>query len=665
MRTLMLLTTMAVLGLATAAHAASATNPTIGGTNVSNDITTDTTWSAANDPYYLRNPIIVKNGAKLTIEAGVTVITFSDNDGGLVITRGSQIFANGTADAPIIMTSAEDVATWTGTTVTRGQSDANGNGTIESPDEDNEVIDITALGDRTTGQWRDVVQEWRTLTVLGPAVLSASEFDGSPVNDPDTGSPNPTVVDGTASKIMEGLASPGDGTPQEIAYGGGDDDDDSGVIAYVSTRYTGRVLGEGDELNAISMGGIGRETDVHHLDLINNVDDGVETWGGTVNYKYVNVWNIGDDSFDIDQGWRGKAQFGLLVQGFATPDAPKQGGGAGDNIFEHDGAEQSDVQPRTTGVIYNFTAIGEPNSGDGGTTWRDNARMQYRNCIFMDIGDELIRMDNADGDGGLGYKHNNTHSWTSIWTTPYTTLPTVNAGTSPYAPADLYTAQTSGNLAEIRCTIIYPSSTTLFDDEDEFGGTGAETNIVAPDISVFNPSASGGPNGNVLTDVLPVAHMVRENDADTPAGNSIYSATIDGKLYENIKELDPRPVQAVLIDCYPAPKDGFFTPANYPGAFSPSHNWARGWTAADAYGFFVDAADKGANPAVQDPGETIALGSARITWQSVEGVYYTVYESDDNVTFTPMTTVKGDGSMMSVADLEDFQSGKFYDVRIQ
>src|SRR5262249_9018976 len=148
---------------------------------------------------------------------------------------------------------------------------------------------------------------------------------------------------------------------------------------------------------------------------------------GTVNIKYFNIWNIGDDCFDVDQGWRGKAQFGLLVQGYSTKVA--QGSGTGDNMFETDGAEQSDWQPVTTAVVYNVTGIGQPGSAGGtaldgsdhATAWRDNARVQYRNCIFMDVGDRLVSFDNVDGDGGAGYGFGTpaTLSWAATWTTDF------------------------------------------------------------------------------------------------------------------------------------------------------------------------------------------------------------------------------------------------------
>src|SRR6185295_3466774 len=97
-----------------------------------------------------------------------------------------------------------------------------------------------------------------------------------------------------------------------------DDNDNSGGLHYLSLRYGGKVVSLGNELNGLSMGGIGRDTDVDHIDIMNQVDDGIETWGGTVNYKYVNIWNVGDDSFDVDEGWRGKAQFGVIVQGYSN-----------------------------------------------------------------------------------------------------------------------------------------------------------------------------------------------------------------------------------------------------------------------------------------------------------------------------------------------------------
>ena len=635
----------AVAGLGLAFNAAATDIPTL--------ITTDTVYTAAQNPLFLKGPTLVSNGASLTFGPGCIVVTLVSDDGGLVVTRGSQIFVNGTEAAPVIMTSGEDVATWTGTTVTRGNVEFNGTIGIQA-EETNVITSITNLGDPTTGTHREVHQEWRNLTIMGNAVISAtvtgsSSGTASTRNDPDDGLPNPTIVDGTASALMEGLNS-GDEQGQGInarTYGQGDDNDDSGSVSYLSVRYTGRVLGAGNELNGLSLGGLGRETDIHHVDIMNNVDDGIEIWGGTVNIKYFKVWNIGDDSFDVDQGWRGKAQFGLLVQGYAASAAngsTDQGSGAGDNIFEADGAESSDIQPRTTSTIYNVTAIGMTN-GDGATAWRDNARVQYRNMMFIDIGEELVR---ADGDGGEGtgnYGKSGTHSFISIWSTPASTLPTINQGGGAYSPANLYTVQVDGNLAEIKDSVVY--------DPDGLSDTG--DTVFALGIlegSTGSPNSSGA-NANVYSSVLPIAVYNRTGT----------SSVINGKTYTNVAlaGLDPRPVIAAAKESVgTAPADGFFTPAPYRGGFSPDKNWAEGWTAADAFGFF---ANTGANPA--DPGSATLTLAAKLNFPTEAGKFYTVFESADGVNYSPIATVKGTGGTMSVADVEDFDSSKLYKVEAQ
>jgi len=76
---------------------------------VTQDVTTNTTWTAANK-YRLSGFIHVQNGATLTIEPG-TVIEGDFNVVGssLFILRGGRIIANGTAAQPIVFTSSRPV----------------------------------------------------------------------------------------------------------------------------------------------------------------------------------------------------------------------------------------------------------------------------------------------------------------------------------------------------------------------------------------------------------------------------------------------------------------------------------------------------------------------------------------------------------------------------
>lgn len=505
---------------------------------VEKNITASTTWTADN-VYRLEKQIYVLSGATLTIEAGTVIASTTDAGGSLAVARGAKIFVNGTKDNPVIMTSTDDVATWT-------------------PDASH-----PSGGDPKTGKWHVGANEWGNLTIMGKGLISASHYGGLQVGD------NTKDPSGLNEKQMEGL------TDADYAlYGGNDDNDDSGSISYLSLRYGGKVVGLGNELNGLSLGAIGRETDIDHVEIMNNVDDGIEIWGGTVNLKYISIWNVGDDNFDVDEGWRGKAQFLFLVQGYSI-DA-KQGSGVGDNCFETDGAEDSDAQPVTTTTIYNATVIGNPIDGDGGTVWRDNARVQYRNCIFMDLGEKLVRPDGNDGDGANGYGYNGTLSFADTWTTDYTVTSTVNdcigcsVGNFNYADT-LYTVQTSGKLAEITDSVFFSNlHADAYTDSDTYGvtvsgGSNADKNNVV---------ISGSDSANA-----PIVSITR---------GSLFTST-EGKGVLPVEKIDPRPANEALTSADTAISDGFFTPAQYRGAFSASENWLDGWTAADAYGMIVAA----------------------------------------------------------------------------
>ncbi len=525
------------------------------GSQAADRITGTETWTA-NNTYVLQDQIFVMPGATLTIEAGTVVQSTPALQGSLAVTNGGQIFVNGTAAEPVIMTSSEDIATW----------DVDGT----HPTGGDPRTGVHRYGDSDGGPNENIgALEWGNLTIMGDAIISENATGGN------------TAVP-TASNVadMEGLTVPSGQPASIIQYGGGNDDDDSGSISYLSIRYGGKVIGLANELNGLSLGGIGRGTDINYVEIFNNVDDGIEIWGGTVNLKYVNIWNVGDDSFDVDQGWRGKTQHGLIVQGGSIND--DQGSGMGDNAFEVDGAEDSDWQPVTTAAVYNYTVIGQPFSpggSDGMTTWRDNARVQYRNCIFMDSPDDLVRFDDVDGDGANGYGHNGTLSWQQTWDTGADTLPTVNASAvAGFTPAELYTAQSLeydganvGRLAEIRDSVVFNVSDT------------SATGLTGIDLFVTNYD-------NVAATNMPITSLTRLGS------NVTYDS--GAHTWQPVTAIDPFPANDALTSVDTAPNDGFFDQANYRGGFEPvgskgvaDSNWLLRWTAVDAFGLLASSAD--------------------------------------------------------------------------
>ena len=491
---------------------------------VTQNISTSTTWTADNT-YNLQTQIYVLPGATLTIEPGTIVASTTNLGGSLAICRGARIVANGTNESPIIFTSKADVATWTG-------------------------------NDPSTGTPRVAMNEWGNLTVMGRAYI------GKYGNGAPTG--NTAAPSAANFAQMEGLTG-SSSTDPNVIYGGGDDLDSSGTFSYVSLRYGGKVIGLGNELNGLSLGGIGKETIIDHIDIWNNVDDGIEIWGGNVNLQYFSVWNIGDDSLDIDQGWRGKAQFGLIVQGYSGNAA--QGSGTGDNILEIDGAEKSDAQPVTTGVVYNLTMIGQTGStgGDTGVEFRDNANLQIRNSIFMDVGEQCIRNTNSDGEatgGQTGYGFNGTLSYAARWTTPYNTYSSVNAFANP---AQAYQAQANGNLIDVRDCVFYNNlNASAYTEANTYGVFTSGNNVNAGTLAA-NPAD------------MPIV-AITKGAAVNPNGSLIIRP---------VTSIDPRAAGAAVTSVGTAPNDGFFEQAQFRGAFSSTGNWLCGWTAADAFGINI------------------------------------------------------------------------------
>ena len=484
-------------------------------TIINSSISTSTTLTLANSPYALDGDIYVLPGATLTIEAGVRFESNANST--LAVARGAQIIANGTKDAPIVFTSAND-----------------------------------------TGVYRQLANnEWGNLTVMGSGYISEDEI---PSNSASPASTN--YAD------MEGLTP---ANPSLNDYGGGDDNDDSGSISYCAFRYGGIASIPGKELNGLSLGGVGRGTDIHHVEILNNIDDGIEIWGGTVNLKYVSIWNVGDDSLDIDQGWRGKAQFGLIVQGLSN--TGNQGSGFGDNAMEIDGAERCDWQPVTTCALHNWTVIGGENDAPSGSPtdelveFRDNARVQFLNCIFMDAGKEVFNDKVTDGEAnnnttvcGLG---SSVPQMQARMTTSASTTYSVNPFSGGGA-AQAYTAQDpAGKLVQLRGCIYYNNDApTAYPEAISYG--------ILPQLQTV-PGV--GHANNTIETSMPIAVRTR--------GSEVVAT---GHAVEPVTFLDPTPVGAALTAAEFSPNDGFFTQARYVGAFARGNNWLIGWSGTSEFG---------------------------------------------------------------------------------
>jgi len=277
-------------------------------------ITTDTTFMAANT-YVLSGAVFVEEPAVLTIEAGTEIVGESATNGTLVIAQGAQIRANGTADAPIVMTSDQEA------------------------------------GSRARGDWGGLIINGR-----------------APLNIP---------------------GGVGEGEGDTGSYGGDNPLDDSGHLYYVRVEFAGTEFSPDNELNGIAFQGVGSRTEVDHVMVKFNKDDGLEFFGGTVAVKHVICFGIADDSFDWTDGWQGKGQFMIALQ---------SGDDADQGIEADNNADNNNLEPRSNPMLYNLTLIGDPDSDEGdesdiGMLLREGTAATIRNFIVMGFKEAAVDID--------------------------------------------------------------------------------------------------------------------------------------------------------------------------------------------------------------------------------------------------------------------------------
>ena len=155
---------------------------------------------------------------------------------------------------------------------------------------------------------------------------------------------------------IEGIAPEEDTHGIDIQFGGTDDNDNSGVLSYVRVEYAGASISADNELNAFTFGGVGRGTQLDHLQAYYGADDAFEFFGGCVNAQYLVSTATDDDGLDFDWGYTGTIQFALV-----TIDAAQSYSKDPNGIECDNDATGSDETPYTHPVLSNLTIVGTQN----------------------------------------------------------------------------------------------------------------------------------------------------------------------------------------------------------------------------------------------------------------------------------------------------------------
>jgi hypothetical protein len=285
----------------------------------SRSLTADTVW-------YMDGTVTVGNGNEamsvvegtlantdpvadvtLSIEAGTEIKGQSGSFANLIITRGSQIQAIGTATDPIIFSSDDDGYDGTG--------------------------------------------EWGGLILHGYA----------PHNE-------------CLTADMGAVACNVDSEGESGFAGGYTADDDSGTMRYVIVTEGGFEFAIGNEINGISMVGVGSGTEMEFIQVNSNADDGVEYYGGNVSGKYIVLTGNLDDSVDWDEGWQGNLQHVLVIQSVDT----------GGNVIEADTEGTLDFLSKPT--IANATFIGNGSQTTGAVFKATSGGFVHHSVFAFDAG---------------------------------------------------------------------------------------------------------------------------------------------------------------------------------------------------------------------------------------------------------------------------------------
>ena len=413
-----------------------------GATKVNATVLTKNQRWTRDQVYIVGNNVIVPNGITLTIEAGTLVrferhtrgqgtgaeaATTPADPGALVVARGGKLNAIGTAEAPIIFTSIDDILVPGGVAtvppmenkgvVADGTIIVNGERVLKTGYTVNAGVagvgsytitggTLTAAAKGYSTTWSSTGDSawkhdgmWGGLVLAGKSTVNRGYSAG--VNARTTAISEPTIDTSTGAltgiqagvQLIEGMAG-----FSAYSWGGGDEEnDDSGVLKFIVNYGGGYIIAVNTELNAFSFYGVGRNTTVEFCEAINNADDDFELWGGDVNLFHIISAFCGDDGIDTDQGYLGNIQYACQLQNNAIgTDGVSVSGRStsnyGDALTENDGPESNNsAVPYSTYTLANATLIGRGYGGASygsgnftGPNFKDNAGCRTYNSLIMD-----------------------------------------------------------------------------------------------------------------------------------------------------------------------------------------------------------------------------------------------------------------------------------------
>lgn len=218
-----------------------------------------------------------------------------------------------------------------------------------------------------------------------------------------------------ATKRIEGIPQP---VGVDVTYGGTIPADNSGSLKYVRIEFAGYNLTADNEINGLTLGGVGSGTTLENIQVSWGKDDGFEFFGGTVNAKYLVALSNDDDDFDFDHGYTGTIQYALSLKDPNSTNSTSSGNSDSNGLeSDNEGTAPYTQTPKTRPVLKNFTFLGIKDVTVAGTKlkfgnrWRRASEYDIQNSIIAGYATGAAFQDGATGT----FTGNVVHAYTAAF----------------------------------------------------------------------------------------------------------------------------------------------------------------------------------------------------------------------------------------------------------
>jgi hypothetical protein len=471
-------------------------------------------------------------------------------------------------------------------------------------------------------------------------------------------------------------------------YGGTDANDNSGTLKYVRIEFAGIAFAPNNEINSLTLGGVGAGTTIDNVQISYAGDDGIEFFGGTVNTKHVVTVRTWDDDFDTDNQYNGKNQFMFALRDPNVADV------SGSKAFEGDSYLAGTIDGKTNnnnatkaifsnctvvGPLVNPTFTGQNPFYVAGAHLRRGSAQSILNSVFMGWPCGLLIDEPGSAYGStIANINDNTLQFRNnvIAGTPTTNTPNYKDIVFVRADGARNNTPTTANNSD---SVIWGGNvgpiTWLKSSANMITSYALPQNLLlqnAYDLNNPQPLPNSASPIAYNSRALP-AYMTNGGTTDPFNNNRVYPFNPTKPINTDTSNRFANYNAPTLLPDFTNSRasDAFFEKVNYIGAFAGTQtttdNWMQGWTNFDPVGYDYDMFDVSVE---NQPASVSAISifpnpaneAAYITFNLENATNMTVYMTDmtGKVVKNLFSGKSISGGQMLPVDLSNVSAGNYF-----